>query len=1137
MELLFLWAISPLILLPILIHFQNSSRRFEDENRKLKKKIESLKRDNAYLQKVLTYCSENDLVPNKVEQATSTEHSVYAEVILPESVHAEPGQGERVPVESIQGESIQAEPEPVQAFGTVFATSNQPAEALSKIEKTETANTNSAPVKAKKEAPNRGTVLFGIGVFFVLLAGVIFATTTWKDLSSFGKVVTLLAAVVVFYISSFIAKEKLNLRETGITFFLLGSGFLSAINLSIGYFEWFSESYSFNGTTGYLVAGISMVILIICLIVGEKLYDMPSLGMASEILSVADVPILSLFFTDNFGIVMLISGLYLWILFGFLFFYEYRRGKNFLLKALIIISYLYIGLTIVAIFAADFVWACVISVVALLMFIPQIYMDEKKRNITVRLFDACFVLFAVFLAFRIKNDFDIRVAAVFVVMAMIVELLFVTVKLPVIGTLKNRISDWSSFAILIIGFIFTVYEGSVEYEKDALIMHTIHVYAALAVHVAILLYEILKSRESFEADKICLYCKLLLILVEAGWVNKEYYGIENLIAFAIVIGLYFVWKQKLKKQDEQKLAILLAVVSTICGIVATVVCVENSKLAEEILVAILLAVLYVFLEKEKKFIPAGLVIATLYTDLSNMVYEFSASANTDSNILRAHILLVFIIVGMVVGRVRYKMLRDTREGHEGIDFIGAGTIIFAAACGGFNEYLGIFSIALYLAYYFRRTRNDVWRVLVGISAVLFGYLLYAQPFVEIPKTIDKEYIVVAVSIVLLLEGFIWKEHTKIYSYVSSIAIIIVMLVYAMEKRSVLYYADGGLVADAIGMISFFLVISAIIWGIGFVLKNRIYNIAAGALLIVSSIMTGALRSPLIGIIVLCIGALYGLYLFKKREEILLFLPLSQLYCFLLIHKPMPQLVWIAVFIISLGVGQLYYTRIYTITKEEKRADWFTILSVISALVILTSGNDKWVFCGEMMFAIYVLCFYRRVEKEIANKVILSIVSVVIAIALISQPFFEISKDWYTEWILAIIWSTILINSQIIYNNSKEDFKYILMFIAAIISVMWQGIEAIESERPAEAIILGVCMAALLLYSFYAKKEMWLFLSAITLVVQGIYATRAFWKSLEWWIYMLAVGVIFITVAARNEYNKHYSDEKEKRKLFTDWSVW
>ena len=112
-----------------------------------------------------------------------------------------------------------------------------------------------------------------------------------------------------------------------------------------------------------------------------------------------------------------------------------------------------------------------------------------------------------------------------------------------------------------------------------------------------------------------------------------------------------------------------------------------------------------------------------------------------------------------------------------------------------------------------------------------------------------------------------------------------------------------------------------------------------------------------------------------------------------------------------------------------------------------------------------------------------------------------------------------------------------MFIAAIISVMWQGIEAIESERPAEAIILGVCMAALLLYSFYAKKEMWLFLSAITLVVQGIYATRAFWKSLEWWIYMLAVGVIFITVAARNEYNKHYSDEKEKRKLFTDWSVW
>ena len=1100
---LVLWLISPMALIPLFIIYLKKSQKYAKENARLKNIIEALKRDNANYQRNVTYHGDNQ--PVSVEPVIQT---VPTEPVI-----------QTVPAEPV-AQSVPAEP----------------TESISKEEKTDTTRTINVPLKEKKDALNRGTVLFGLGVFFVLLSGVIFATTTWQVLSSYGKVGTLLAAVVVFYVSSFIAKEKLGLRETGITFFLLGSGFLSIINLSIGYFKWFSESYSFNGTTGYLVAGISMVILTICLIVGGKLYNMPALVMASEILSVADVVVLSLFFTDNIGIVMLVTGLYLWLLFGLLFFYEYRNGKAFLLKALVIISYLYMGVTIVAVFAADFIWACIILVVALLMFIPKIYLDEKKRNISIVLFDVCFALYAVLLAFRTDIDVDIREAAVFVVMAMAFELFFRLMKLPTIGTIRNRISDWCSFAILAIGFILTIYEGGFEYEKDVLLMHTVHVYASLMVFLVVMLFEILKSREASEADKICMYCKTFLVLATVGWVNEKYYGIENLVAFALIVSLYFVWRVKLKKQEEKTLAVLFAAVSVICGIVTAIVCVNGSKQIEKIVVAVLLAVLYYIAEKEKKYVSAGIVMATMYTVLVNLEYEISAPANLDLNMLRAHILLAYLVIGIVVGRVRYKMLRDTREGHEGIDFIGVETLIFALCCGEFSEYLGIFLTTLYLANYFRRTRSEVWRVLVGISAMLFGYLIYSQPFAEIPKTIDKECIVAIIFAVLLLEGFVWKKYMKIYSYISSAAIVIVMFVYAMATKSVLYYADGGLMANAIGMISFFLIISAVVWGIGFVLKNEIYNITAGVLLIISSIMTGSLRSPVIGIIVLLIGGLYGFYLYKKEEKILFVLPLLQMYCFLLVHKPMPQMVWIGVFIISLGVGFVYYPRIYTRTEDEKNADWFTILSVIPSLVFMSGANDKWVFCGEMMFAIFILCFYRRIGNEMVDKLVLSGASAVVAIALISQPFFDISNDWNTEWILAISWAAILINSQIIYGKSTEKVKYILMFIAAVISVLWQGVEAIETDRPADAIILGVCMAAMLLYSFYAKKEMWFFLSAITLVVQGIYATREFWKSLGWWIYVLVLGVIFIGKAAKNEYDKHNQSENEK-KPFTNWSIW
>ena len=78
-----------------------------------------------------------------------------------------------------------------------------------------------------------------------------------------------------------------------------------------------------------------------------------------------------------------------------------------------------------------------------------------------------------------------------------------------------------------------------------------------------------------------------------------------------------------------------------------------------------------------------------------------------------------------------------------------------------------------------------------------------------------------------------------------------------------------------------------------------------------------------------------------------------------------------------------------------------------------------------------------------------------------------------------------------------------------------------------------------------KKKQWFMLSAITLVAQCIYASRKFWISIAWWVYLLVAGAVLIVIAARNEYKKRqgeaegaYGDgrDDEKRHFFDDWTL-
>ena len=89
--------------------------------------------------------------------------------------------------------------------------------------------------------------LLGLGCGLVLLSGVIFATSNWETLSGVGKTISLLIAAIILFGVSYLAEDKLKLKTSGITYYILGNAFLIVSLISAGYFNLFGEWFSLNG--------------------------------------------------------------------------------------------------------------------------------------------------------------------------------------------------------------------------------------------------------------------------------------------------------------------------------------------------------------------------------------------------------------------------------------------------------------------------------------------------------------------------------------------------------------------------------------------------------------------------------------------------------------------------------------------------------------------------------------------------------------------------------------------------------------------------------------------------------------------------------------------------------------------------
>ena len=248
------------------------------------------------------------------------------------------------------------------------------------------------------------------------------------------------------------------------------------------------------------------------------------------------------------------------------------------------------------------------------------------------------------------------------------------------------------------------------------------------------------------------------------------------------------------------------------------------------------------------------------------------------------------------------------------------------------------------------------------------------------------------------------------------------------------------------------------------------------------------------------------------------------------------------FAVIAAVGRWLHSHVFSAAfrddgKKRVCIDWFTLLDVSGAAVLLIAGGERGRFAGSILLIIYALLFYKRVGTKHADDIALTFAAAFFCIAFWLQPFFTVPGMLSTEFnLLPVILFFVFLNMSIW--QQARSVTGILLYISACFCTSILALDAISSGKLADALIIGVISLLILAVSFLRKSKRWFVLSALTLVVLGIYMSRSFWLSLAWWIYLLATGLALIGLAAANEIAKQKGSSLSRKasSIFEEWKL-
>ena len=111
----------------------------------------------------------------------------------------------------------------------------------------------------KKEKTCGFQLMLSIGVFLIIFASIIFATSTWKLYSNFIKVLILCGETLLFFVLGILLKYVFKVKKTGNALTLISTILLPTTFLCAGYFNLFGNLFSLTGKYSTLFLSVTFL--------------------------------------------------------------------------------------------------------------------------------------------------------------------------------------------------------------------------------------------------------------------------------------------------------------------------------------------------------------------------------------------------------------------------------------------------------------------------------------------------------------------------------------------------------------------------------------------------------------------------------------------------------------------------------------------------------------------------------------------------------------------------------------------------------------------------------------------------------------------------------------------------------------
>lgn len=957
------------------------------------------------------------------------------------------------------------------------------------VDTPESGNSAPAAVRQEKHRVSSINVLLIIGSLLIILAGFIFATTTWATLGNIVKAVIILSFSAVLFAASSAAERKFDLPKTGKVFYTLGCAFLPITVFAIAYFKIFGEWFSISGNgSGTVLAAAAALTAAVC-------------------------------FKGSID----------------------YKSKNFAWVSLGSVSVMVAGTAYQIFDSPDHIELTYAVYSLVVIFVSRLIQKKTVKS------DAFAYIIDVLPSFELGNTAMLSIASLTVPAAWLGHSVIVTISCGLFAAayLFSGFSKKNGFAGAIPFLIFVSIASFYGFSPENFSEGT-YVVAAIATVTAVLsLLKVLPEKLGFALKILSNICISISALALAAAAISSEITLASVIVMTIltaeilVLGLFR--RNELAGKTMFGLfsfALSVTVLSAVSLITSSNSAFATASSGVLLAVSIGYAVTDFILAKKGK----SFIIRSTFTDVMFAAFTAVILISQFGEIKISTVLILFTALTQLIYVVFPK------KDWEKLVFSLTAMLslgVFASNGKFFDEtivYTVVSAVLAGIAVAVICIRKDraieigTFSGFIAVTSVLM--LISSVKIFSTPDPVWQFWLILA--IVCTVKGCISKHKVPL-----SAAIILFCLSFGGFAYEVLDFGTDAELIAAGGFAS--VLFAALLFAPHSELINYCrkftflcLDFISFALLCTISPMNEVSALAVAGtVIVFAMTVTSGIMTFGSA---LLIPPLAAAYFAVAgqMHNVFADNsnaavgVSIAAMIaLSIGASFLFYRKsVFERSRRDCDGFAFSRLIGLAAYFSYVYGEiPEWF--GLLLTGAVIISFLRKENKPLSNRIIASVAMLVPVIAWQTQPFLKLPEDYVLEINIAPILLYLAAIRLLKWNKKHID---ILTFVTYIIVYAILFFHALNGTT-GNALIVMISAFVILAVSFFVRMKRWFVLSAAVIVTSAIFMSIKQWGSPAWWVYLLTAGIILIAVGAFNEQKKKSADGGVAGKITRFMSEW